>query len=58
MGMTQDTPYPHQRKQNADTSQAVQQVPQVAGTAQLAAFLHSCSVPLNVTRPLHVPGVV
>lgn len=30
----------------------------MAGAAQLAALLHSCSVPLHVHSPVHVGGVV
>lgn len=51
-------PWAYQRQKNTDTAQAVQQVPQVAGAAQLAALLHCCSLVLNIGSPVHISGVI
>ena len=48
----------YQRQKNTDTAQAVQQVSQVAGAAQLTALLHCCSLVLNISSTVHVSCVV
>ncbi len=47
-----------QRQKNTDTAQAVQQVPQVAGAAQLTALLDCCSLMLDIRSTVHVSRVV
>ena len=48
----------YQRQKDTDTAQAVQQVSQVAGAAQLTALLHCCGLVLNISSPIHVDRVV